>query len=205
MKLFFMPGACSLAPHIVLEWIGTSYEAAKLSHEDTKKPEYLKINPAGAVPALQESDGWVLTQNPAILSYLVEKFPQAKLGPDNNPRSHAEFNSWLAHFSSDVHKSFVPIFGPQRFGVGEDQYDKLKQAAVEKIRTLMERINEKMRGQDHVFSGRRTVLDAYLFVFLRWVDKRAGGLEAFKELKRFLESMLQDAAVQKALREEGLA
>ncbi|MDQ3230150.1 MAG: glutathione S-transferase N-terminal domain-containing protein, partial [Pseudomonadota bacterium] len=66
MKLYYSPGACSLADHIALEWIGKPYEAERLSKEQRKSPEYLRINPAGAVPALQEGD-WVLTQNAAIL------------------------------------------------------------------------------------------------------------------------------------------
>ncbi len=205
MKLFYMPGACSLAPHIVLEWIGAPYEAIKLTHEDTKKSEYLKLTPAGAVPLLQESDGWVLTENPAILSFLAETHPKAKLGPDDAPRARAEFNYWLSHFASDVHKSFVPIFGPQRFGVAEDQYDKLRQAAVEKVRVLMGRIDARMANKDHLIANRRSVLDAYLFVFLRWVDKKAGGLDAFPNLKRFAQRMKDDPAVQNVMQVEGLS
>jgi glutathione S-transferase len=66
MKLYYSPGACSLADHIVLEWIGRPYETRRVSREERRSPDYLAINPAGAVPAL-EDEGWVLTQNAAIL------------------------------------------------------------------------------------------------------------------------------------------
>ncbi len=76
MKLYYMPGACSLADHIVLEWTGKPYETQMLSREALKGPEFLKINPLGAVPALVDGD-LVLTQNTAILEYLAESVPEA--------------------------------------------------------------------------------------------------------------------------------
>src|SRR6476469_1107599 len=110
MKLFYSPGACSLSDHIVLEWIGQPYEAVRLSREQRQSPEYLAINPAGAVPAL-EQDGWVLTQNAAILNYLAETFPQAGLAGDGTPRGRAEVNKWLALVNADIHPAFQPLFG----------------------------------------------------------------------------------------------
>ena len=86
MKLYYMPGACSLASHIVLEWLGKPYETHKLSRDELKGPEFLKINPLGAVPALADGD-WTLTQNVAILEYLAEQAPQSKLMGDGSARS----------------------------------------------------------------------------------------------------------------------
>ena len=90
MKLYYMPGACSLASHIVLEWLGKPYETHKLSRDELKGPEFLKINPLGAVPALADGD-WTLTQNVAILEYLAEQAPQSKLMGDGSalPRRSA--------------------------------------------------------------------------------------------------------------------
>src|SRR3546814_5235746 len=78
MKLYYSPGACSLADHIVLEWIGQPYEAIRVSRADPKSPEFLRLNPPGAVPVLQDGD-WVLTQNLALLNFLSSSFPQAWL------------------------------------------------------------------------------------------------------------------------------
>ena len=82
MKLYYSPGACSLSDHIVLEWTGAPYEAVRVSREERQTPAFRKLNPAGAVPVF-EQDGWVLTQNAAILNYLADKFQQAKLGGDD--------------------------------------------------------------------------------------------------------------------------
>ena len=76
MKLYYSPGACSLSDHIVLEWIGKPYATQKVSREELKTAEFKQLNPAGAVPVL-EQDGWALTQNMAILNYLADMHPQA--------------------------------------------------------------------------------------------------------------------------------
>src|SRR3546814_3497844 len=99
MKLYYSPGACSLADHIVLEWIGKPYEAIRVSRDDRKSPEFLRLNPAGAVPVLQDGD-WVLTQNMAVLNFLADSFPEARLGGDGTPRGRAEVNRWLAFVNS---------------------------------------------------------------------------------------------------------
>ena len=95
MKLYYSPGACSLSDHIVLEWIGQPYEARAPVARAAADPEYLAINPAGAVPAF-EDDGWVLTQNAAILNYLADRFPEAGLGGDGSLRGRAprSTNGW---------------------------------------------------------------------------------------------------------------
>ena len=114
MKLYYIPGACSLAPHIVMEWIGKPYELQAVTKETVKSPEFLKLNPAGAVPALTEGD-WALTQNTAILEYLVEQAPTAGLLGDGSSRSRAEVRRWLAFLNADVHKTFSLVLGPQRY------------------------------------------------------------------------------------------
>ncbi|MGH8174151.1 MAG: glutathione S-transferase N-terminal domain-containing protein, partial [Rhodanobacteraceae bacterium] len=89
MKLYYYPGACSLADHIVLEWIGTDYELIEMSRASVKSPEYLAINPAGSVPLLRHGD-FLLTENVAILSYLADLFPKARLIGDGSARGRAE-------------------------------------------------------------------------------------------------------------------
>lgn len=89
MKLFYMPGACSLTPHIVLEWIGKPFELGRVERGKTREPDFPAINPAGKVPALIEEDGRVLTEAEAILLYLAEKFPDHQLGA--NPTLEARY------------------------------------------------------------------------------------------------------------------
>src|SRR3546814_2756536 len=110
MKLYYSPGACSLADHIVLEWIGKPYEAIRVSRHDRESPEFPRLNPAGAVTVLQDGDR-VLTQNMAVPNFLADSFPDARLGGDGTPRCRAEVNRWLAFVNADVHPEFKALSG----------------------------------------------------------------------------------------------
>lgn len=110
--LYYADGACSLAPHIALEWIGRPYEAVRVRYGSD---ELLAVNPAGAVPTLREDDGWLLTQAGAILDYLAHKHPEARLAGGDGARAKAEAHRWSAFFTSDVHAAFWPIFMPSRY------------------------------------------------------------------------------------------
>ena len=203
MKLYYSPGACSLADHIALEWIGQPYEAVRMSREDRKRPAYLTINPAGAVPAL-EQDGWVLTQNAAILNYLADSFPQAGLGGDGTPRGRAEVNKWLAFANSDVHPAFQPMFGSTAYLEDAALIEKSKDAARAKLRGLFERADAQLAGHDWI-AGTRSIADPYLFVVTRWAKAHGVDLTGLDHLERFFNAMLADPGVRRALEQEGLA
>lgn len=202
MKLYYSPGACSLADHIVLEWIGQPYDAVKLSGDQRKAPEYLKINPAGAVPAL-EDDGWVLTQNAAILNYLADKFPQAGLGGDGTPQGRAEVNKWLAIANSDIHPAFHPLFGATAYLQDDAMIDKSKDAARKKLRGLFERVDAQLAGKDWI-AGRRSIADPYLYVVIRWARSMGVDLAGLDNLEKLRARMSADAGVSRVLQSEGL-
>jgi glutathione S-transferase len=202
MKLYYSPGACSLSDHIVLEWIGRPYEAVEVSHEQRKTPEYRKINPAGAVPAF-EQDGWVLTQNAAILNYLADSFPEARLGGDGTPRGRAEVNKWLAFANADIHPSFHPLFGTTSYLEDPALIDLSKDVARTKLRGMFERLDAQLAGRDWI-TGSRSIADPYLFVVTRWAKANQIDLTGFANLERFFNMMLADPGVQRALKQEGL-
>lgn len=204
MKLYYSPGACSLADHIVLEWIGKPYEAVRVTREDRYKPEYLAINPAGAVPAL-EHDGWVLTQNAAILNYLADLHPEAGLGGDGSAKGRAEVNKWLAFANSDVHPAFHPIFGSTAYLEDAALIDKSKDAARAKVRTLYERANEQLKSRDWIAGDARSIADPYLYVTYRWARGTGVDLSGLDHLAAFAARVEADPAVQKVLKDEGLA
>jgi glutathione S-transferase len=203
MKLDYSPGACSLADHIVLEWIGRPYEAIQVSREGRKAPAYLEINPAGAVPAL-EQDGWVLTQNAAILNYLADSFPQAGLGGDGTPKGRAEVNKWLALVNSDIHPAFHPFFGSTAYLGDEALVDRSKDVARTKLRGLFERVDAQLAGKDWI-SGSRSIADPYLYVVSRWAKAQGIDLAGLDNLARFVARMEADPAVLKVLKDEGLS
>ena len=203
MKLYYSPGACSLSDHIVLEWIGQPYEAVRLSSKQRQSPEYLAINPAGAVPAF-EDDGWVLTQNAAILNYLADRFPEAGLGGDGSLRGRAEVNKWLAMANADIHPAFHPLFGAPAYLQDPALVGLSKQAARNKLRVMFERVDRQLAGRDWI-AGSRSIADPYLFVVTRWALAMDVDLTGLDHLHRFFDRMLADAGVQRALQQEGLA
>ena len=203
MKLYFTPGTCSLADHIALEWIGTPYDAQLVTREERRQPAYLAINPAGAVPAL-DVDGWILTQNVAILNYLADRFPDTQLGGDGSPQSRARINQWLSLVNSDVHPLFKVWFGGADYLGDKALIEKSQDNARGSLRTLFERIDKQLAGKDFV-TGERSIVDPYLFVVLRWAKAMKVDLSGLDHLHAFLERMRQDPGVQRALQAQGLA
>lgn len=202
MKLYTAAGACSLSDHIALEWIGKPFEVKVLTHAEMKQPEYLAINPAGAVPALTDGN-WSLTQNAAILNFLADLHPEAKLGGDGTPKGRADVNRWLSFFNADVHPAFHPLFGSTAFLEDTAVIDKTKDAARKNLRGLYERANKQLEGKDWV-TGTRSIADPYLYVTLRWAEKMGLDLAGLDNLAAFRKRMDADAGVQRALRTEGL-
>ncbi|MFC7302468.1 glutathione S-transferase family protein [Cognatiluteimonas weifangensis] len=203
MKLYYSPGACSLASHIVLEWIGEPYEAVPVSREQRKTPEYLQINPAGAVPAF-EHDSWVLTQNAAILNYLADRFPEAGLCGDGTPKSRAEVNRWLGFVNSDVHPAFRPLFGATAYLGDDASIEKSKDHARSTLRGLFERADGQLAGHEWI-AGPRSIADTYLYVVTRWTQAVGVALSGLAHLDRHFAAMQADPGVQRALKQEGLA
>ena len=202
MKLYYYPGACALADHIVLEWIGATYDLVEMSRTSVKSPEYLALNPNGNVPLLQHGD-FLLTENVAILVYLAELYPQARLLGDGTPRGRAEVLRWLAFLNSDVHGAFKPIFSPWRFHPDEAAAPEVVEAARARVRDFLDRLDAQLADRDWL-AGERSIADPYLFVMLRWAV--AQDIVLGDNLVRFMERMYDDADVEVAIgTEEGLA
>ncbi|MEO5621824.1 MAG: glutathione binding-like protein [Dokdonella sp.] len=200
MKLYYMPGTCSLADHIVLEWIGKPYEAKRMSHDELKSPAYLKLNPNGAVPVLEDGD-FVLTQNAAILNYLADLNPQSRLGGDGTPKSRAEINRWLAFVNADVHPAFAPLFGATAYLDNPAAVDKTKDAARTKLRDYFEKIDAQLVGRDWLV-GERSIADPYLFVTLRWARKFGVDLSGLGNIEGFMQHMEDNVEVRKVMAAE---
>jgi len=203
MKLYYTPGTCALADHIVLEWIGAPFEAQLVSGEERRSPAYLAINPAGAVPSL-DVDGWILTQNVAILNYLADLHPEAKLGGDGSAKSRAEVNRWLSLVNSDVHPLFKVFFGSANYLGDEALIQKAQDEARKNLRTLFERIDQQLAGKEWT-TGARSIVDPYLFVVLRWARAVKIDLSGLDNLHDFFARMRKDPGVDRALETEGLA
>jgi glutathione S-transferase len=205
MKLFYMPGACSLAPHITLEWIGKPFEVVRIELGKTHDPEYLKINPLGKVPALINEEGKLMVEASAILLYLAEKFPEANLGYGNSPEQRYELNRWMSHFTGNVHPAFFPFFAPQRFTKNTDDLGSVREAGFEGIDRSLSFLEEHMRDRNYVLGDSRTIADPYLFVFLRWGNHLPKPLSDYPNLHRFFHQMAEDAGIKRAMAEQAIS
>lgn len=203
MKLYYMPGACSLAAHIVLQWLGKPYETQKMGRDELKQPAYLAINPLGAVPALTVGD-WHLTQNVAILQYLAEADPTLNLQGQNTPRAHAEVRRWLGFINADVHKTFSLLFGAAQYVDDAAAQTALQNSASKRLTQLFKLIDDQLAGQIYLTGDRKTIADAYLYVVLRWARAKKVNLDGMTNVQKFFDHMTKDAGVQTALQAEGL-
>jgi glutathione S-transferase len=197
MKLYHMPGACSLADLIVLNWLDVPHEIVQMTLDTVKSPAYLAINPNGSVPMLLHGD-WSLTENVAILGYLADTHPQAALAGDGSVRGRAEVMRWLAFLNSDVHKAFKPLFSPARFLDARDFDDELARHARHHIRAYLERIDAQLAGRDWL-TGQRSIADPYLFVVLRWAAGKEVDLQGLDNLAAFTARLHADPGVRRAL------
>lgn len=202
MKLYVMPGACSLASHIALHWAGSDAELAVLAHSDLQG-DFARINPKASVPALVLDDGTVLTESLAVLLYIADTHPASQLGA-TDVLARARLNEAMAELVSDVHKAWAPVFAPMRFVASEAHYDEARQAAFKQIDKQYRRLDSLMQGRDWRVLGRRTVADAYLYVLCTWKDKSPQKLAEYPALAAYRARLDQDAGVQKALAMEAV-
>ncbi|ACG80227.1 glutathione S-transferase (plasmid) [Phenylobacterium zucineum HLK1] len=201
MKLYYAPGACSLAPHIVIREADLSADlervdlaAKKTEHGD----DFRSINPKGYVPALKLDDGPLLTENAAILQYLGDRAgEEAGLIPAAGTIERYRLIEWLTFVSTELHKGFSPLFNP----AFPDEARKLTRA---KLAERLGWLNEHFADHEFLHAERFSVADAYLFTVLSWTKRHAIDLQPYPNVKRFQNRIAERPAVQKALGEEGL-
>lgn len=203
MQIYHMPGACSLADLIVLNWLELPHEVMAMSLETLKSPAYLAINPNGSVPLLVHG-GYALTENTAILGYLADLHPHAQLAGDGSARGRADVMRWLGFLNSDVHKAFKPLFSPARFLDERDLDEELARLARHHVRIYLDRIETQLAGRAWL-TGQRSVADPYLFVVLRWAAAKEVDLRGLDNLAAFTTRMLDDAGVRAALADDASA
>ena len=210
MKLYYLPGTCSLASHIALVWSGADYELERLSYETVHGPAFMALNPKGAVPTLTVEQGgerpFVLTESLAVLLFIAAQNPAAQLGAsEGDALEQARMNEIMAELVSEVHKAFVPAFVPDRFTVDEAAQDGARAAAFIMVEKAFRRIDGYLDGRDWLVLDRRTVADAYIHVMSRWLANTPTPLSTFPNVARHFARLALDAGVQRALVEEELS
>lgn len=193
MKLYYSPGACSLASHIALLEYDIDHEAVKVdlsTHETEDGSDFYQISPRGYVPAIQSEELGLLTENPAVLAFIADQSGAAPSGIDRY-----RLLEWLGFVGTELHGGYHPLFGQDT----DERQAKAKSALAEKYR-LTERL---MDGSDWLVGDTPTVADNYLLVTLLWADKF--GIELPQSLKDYRQRNTERDAVAKAMKAEGLS
>ena len=199
MELFYSPGACSLAPHIVSREAGLPVELVKVDLAKKKTAtgdDYLAINGRGYVPAIRFDDGEVMTEVAALVQVLADKNPAAGLAPALGTRERYKLMEWLTFISSELHKSYSPLFHMK----SADEVAALK----EKIAKRLTWLEEKLSGRAYLTGDHFTVADAYAFVILNWSGMLKIDLSPYPNINAFLARVAARPKVQEAMRAEGL-
>lgn len=201
MKLYFVPGACSLSPHIVLREIGANFELEKVDLQEKKTAgggDYTAVNPKGQVPALQLDNGEMLTEGPVIVQYLADQDARAALAGAPGTMERYRIQEWLNFITSELHKTFAPLFR----ATTPDAY---KDIARDNLRKRYDWVDQHLAGKRFLTGDRFTIADAYLFTVTRWAPRVGIDTAKWKNVTAFVDHVAARPKVQEALKAEGLA
>jgi glutathione S-transferase len=200
MKLYFSPGTCALAPHIILCETGLPFETEKVSLSSKKTAsggDYRVINPKGYVPALQLDDGAVLTEVAAVLQYIADRAPEKQLAPAAGSMEHYRLLEWLNFIASEVHKSFGLQFKPN---IPEET----KQAMRDIIAARFDIVEKQLQGRDYLLGNQFSIADAYLFTVASWAPHLKFDLGPWPAIQAYMQRVAARPAVRAAMMAEGL-
>jgi glutathione S-transferase len=201
MKLYYSPGACSLAPHIVLREAGIEFEPV-LASTKTKKlqdgTDYYGINPKGYVPLLELDNGERLSEGPVIVQYVADLAPAKKLAPPCGTMARYRLQEWLNFITSEIHKGFGAMFNPAMPEEGKAVFRK-------RVGDRLTWVDSQLEGRPYLLGADFTGADAYLFTVTRWCAFVGVDITGLKNLSAFMARVGERPAVQAALKAEGLA
>jgi len=199
LTLFYGPGACSMAAHIVLEESGEKYEPKKmdLAAGEQRTEAYMKIHPLGRVPALRLDDGEPLTENTAILPYLGKRFD---LWP-KDPLGESKALSLIGFFATSVHPAHAHVGRPERYTADQSAFPGIKDMGLKTFHNYLKQIDSMLAGREWFFD-RYSVLDPYGFVFYTWGVRRELPMAELKNYTAHKDRMLKRAAVGRVVADE---
>ena len=201
MKLYFSPGACSLAPHIVLQESGLPFDLVKAdlkTHQlAADGSDYYPITSKGQVPLLELDGGERLSEGPAITQYIADQVPAKNLAPANGTMARYRVQEWLNFVTSELHKGIGGLFNP---AMPEDGKAVIRAKATSKLKW----VDEQLEGKQYLVGDAFTIADAYLFTIVNWTGHTGIDISGMKNLGAFQARMAARPAVQAAMRAEGL-
>ncbi len=201
MKLFYKPGACSLASHIALREAGEeitliSVDLMKKRLEDGE--DFFAINPKGQVPALLLDDNTLITEGVAIMQYVADNAPQSQLLPAVGTLPRYKTLEWLNYIATELHKGFTPLFRPDT----PEEYKPTVRAQLEK---KLHYVNDALSGNGWIAGEHFTLADGYLFTVLRWAHAVKLDMSGLGNIEAYMARVSARPAVAAALSAEGIA
>ena len=200
MKLYYAPGTCSMASHIVLHETGLPFAVDRLNpvtKTTAGGEDFVQVNPKGYVPALRLDDGSVLTEGAAILQYIADQKPASGLAPKAGTLERYRLQERLTFISSEIHKSFSPMFN-------KAASDEVKGYARTMLTKRLPHVEARLAGTPYLMGDTFTVADAYLFVVLNWSSHVGFDLSQFPGIRDYLVRIAMRPAVSAAMQAEGL-
>ncbi len=200
MKLYYSPGACSLAPHIVLREAGHAFELVKVDIPNKKTEHgdnYWKINPKGYVPALVLDSGEVLTEVGVVCQYLADQKPGSGLAPQAGTMARYHLMEWLNFVATEVHKQIGALFNPK-------MTPEMKEVQLGVIERRLNALEKMLGGKDYLMGERFSVADAYLFTVLNWSRIHKIDMAKWPKIQAFMARIADRPKVKEAMKAEGL-
>ena len=201
-KLYYAPGTCALASHIALEEAGADYTAVRLDFKANQQqsPDYLKVNPKGRVPALVTDKG-TLTETPAILAYIAQTFPKAKLAPLDDAFAFAQVQSITSYLCSTVHVAHAHKGRGYRWASDESSFADMKRMIPKSMGACFDLIEKSILKGPWVMGEQYTVCDPYLYTIALWLEGDGVDLAQLPKVAAHRKRMSERPAVQKVLAE----
>lgn len=199
MNLYYAPGACSLAPHIVMREAGLPVELKKvdLKAKQFEGGDFKAVNGKGYVPAVKLDDGTVLTEVPVIMQYLADQKPDAGLAPKPGSMDRYRLQEWLNFITSELHKGMGNFFNPALT-------EEWRKAVTDRLGLRFDWLARQLEGKQYLMGDKFTVADAYLFVILNWAAPSKFDLSRWPALQEYHKRVAARPKVQEALKAEGL-
>ena len=204
-KLYYFPGNASFAPHILLEELGAPYELVLVDRNNNahKSAEYLKLNPAGAIPTLVDGDD-AIPETAAIMLHLADKHPNANMIPPLQTAARAQCYRWLIYMTNTVQAEMMHYFYPER--LGSEHAESVKQRATDRLMSMFDILDAQLAqsGGPYLLGSQYTIADIFLFMMCRWSRNMANPARSRPQLGPFLKLMSERAAVKRVYDQEQL-
>lgn len=200
LTLYYAPGTCALATHLALEFSGAAYQAVRIdfSQQQQRSPEYLRLNPKGRVPALVTDRG-VLTETPALLQYIAQLHPQAKLAPLDDPFLLARVNEFNSYLCATVHVAHAHRGRGYRWTDDAQAIEAMKAKVPQNMGECFDLIERDLLAGPWVLGEAFSICDLYLFTLAGWLAGDGVDIERFSKVAEHRRRLLDDPVVQRVL------